>query len=108
MSGKIVVAQGRDLIKTKKRIDISGQEIDPVTKKVIEPVEKPYVPTPEEMAAAQRKTEAQPSAGAGPGGLNEIITQKLQEKIGDAIGDALGKMDLGDLIGQAIDKALKK
>ena len=83
MSGKIVVAQGRDLIKTKKRIDISGQEIDPVTKKVIEPVEKPYVPTPEEMAAAQRKTEAQPSAGAGPssGGLTEIIDALARKKV---------------------------
>lgn len=110
MSGQIVVASGRELIRTKKRININGQEIDPETKKVIEPLETPYVPTPDEMAAAQKKSqETKEKLKEDPSnGLESIIAKKLGEKIGNAIGKALENMDLDKLIGDAVDKALKK
>ena len=103
--GKVVVAQGKDLIKTTVRINSNMEEIDPVTKKIIGSIDKPFVPTPEQIKSAQEKSAE--TAAAPSNGLEDIITQKLQEKIGTAIGDALSKMDLGDLISKAIDKALK-
>ena len=102
--GKVTVASGRNLIRTAVRIDSAGNEIDDVTKEVVKPVEKPYVPTPEELAGAKKKTAETQAAPSN--GLDQIITKKLEEKLGGAIEKALEKVDLEDLIGKAIDKAL--
>lgn len=104
--GKVVVATGKDLIKTKVRINANLEEIDPITKQVINPADKPYIPTPEELAAAQNKTAETNTAPSN--GLEEIIAKKLEEKISDAIGQAVGRMDIGGMIDKALDKALKK
>ena len=87
--------------KTKVRIDMHGNEIDPESKRIIKPVEQPHIPSADVVAPKSVETQSS-------GGLNNLITKKLEEKIGDAIGSALEKMDLGDLISKAIDKALNK
>lgn len=107
----VIVARGKDLIKTKIRIDANGNQIDPNTKQVIKPlVESPFTPTPEQIAGAVKKTkETEEKVKEDPSnGLDAIIARKLGEKIGDAIGKALENMDLDKLIGDAVDKALKK
>lgn len=111
--GKVVVAPPSEIQKTSVRINAFGEEIDPKTKKVISKKEKEYIPTPEELAAAQRKSkkrgkEKEPEAPDNTGGLDAIIAKKLGEKIGDAIGKALENIDMDTLIGNAIDNALKK
>ena len=44
--------------KSTARIDLEGNEIDPRTKQVITPVEKPYMPTAEELSGAVTPTPA--------------------------------------------------
>ena|SRR3990167_8066462 len=88
--GKVVVASGKDLIKTKVRINHNMEEIDPITKQVISPTEKSYVPTPEEVEAARKKTEQQaggsfdnePASNIPAGaGLTEIIDALARKKV---------------------------
>lgn len=108
--GGVVIAPPSQIKKTSVMINGAGQEIDPKTKRVIKKEDQEYVPTPEEVAAAQgKKKEAkEPKTPTDPGGLDAIIAKKLGEKIGDAIGKALESIDMDALIGNAIDQALKK
>ena len=76
--GKVVIAQGRELIKTSARIDINGQEIDPRTNKVIEPAEEPFVPVPPVKQAVKLEREAQPSGAAS---LTDIIDALARKKV---------------------------
>lgn len=48
--GNTFIASGRNLIKTSERIDTFGNVIDPRTKQILTPVEKPYVPTAAELS----------------------------------------------------------
>lgn len=67
------------------------EEIDPVTKQIIKPAEKPYVPTPEEIAAAQKKTEEggenldkEPAVNVpATTGLVEIIDALARKKVNE-------------------------
>ena len=99
--GKVVVAQGRDLIKTSARIDISGQEIDPKTKQIIES-DAPYVPTKEDLAFSERKKDAPHELSNYPtsdkkesSGLTELIdslARKKIENINKLVDDRVGEL----------------
>lgn len=80
--GKVVIAQGRELIKTSARIDINGQEIDPKTKQIVES-DAPYVPTKNEIVAAQEKTISKPieSQLSGAASLTDIIDALARKKV---------------------------
>ena len=96
--GKVVVAQGRDLIKTTARINADGIEIDPRTKKPLKLVEKEYVPPPPHVLEAwkkeaeeKRKEEGEPvpllnpklatSQPSGAASLTDIIDALARKKV---------------------------
>ena len=81
--GGVVIAP--NIKKTSVRIDGRGNEIDPKTKQVVSPAEIPYVPTPEQVAQAQPKSDA----------LGDKIQQMIEAKV-------------NKIVEQKIEEALKK
>ena len=118
--GGVRVASGKDLIITKERINIDGIPINPKTKKPLHPIEKEYIPPPPHVLEAWKKEadekrekeeglEPLPDTHPNPsGGLKNIISKKLEEKIGEAISEAVEKIDVGGMIDEALNKALKQ
>lgn len=91
--------------KTADRLDKDGNVINPKTKQIIEAVEKPYVPTLEELAGVAKKpaeaTNKPIEAQSSP--IGDIIKKKVQE----AVQTELSKIDIGAMVAKAIGEALK-
>ena len=103
--GGVVI--GKDIVKTTERINIDGIPINPKTKKPLHPIEKEYIPPPPHVLEAWKK-EADEKREKESGGLEEIVVEKLGEKISGVIEKAIAKIDIGDMVEKALDKALTK
>ena len=104
--GRVVISP--NIKKTAVRIDINGNEINPKTGKITKKLENEYIPPPPHVLEAWRKEKNPDKEGESSGGLEKIVADKLGEKISGAIEKAVEKIDLGDMIEKALDKALTK
>ena len=74
-------------IKTKVRINLAGQEIDPNTKRILKKDENSYVPSPEQISAAIDKNKKAAPASVNPvpekssDSLTEIIDILARRKV---------------------------
>lgn len=87
--GNVVISP--NLKHTRDRIDPAGNIINAKTKEIIQPVEQPYIPTPEEIALAQTPKEI-PVENKGGSKIDEMISKKIEEIINRKIEEALNKL----------------
>jgi restriction endonuclease Mrr len=82
------------LKKTSVRIDMYGNEIDPVTKQVIKPAEEEYKPTPQEIEAVKNKPKEASEAKEAPKSdpLGDKIEKMIEDKINKIIEEKVNKV----------------
>ena len=84
--GNIVISP--NIKKESVRIDINGNEIDPRTKRVIKPVEKPFIPSPEMVKPAEQLAVEQPKSL----NIEDMISKKIEALIEKKVNDVLEKL----------------
>lgn len=116
--------------KKRVRVDIHGNEIDPISGEILGHVDPPvYTPTPAELASAQARTggetkltpeekaaitsgqpvpatPSQPAQAQG-GSIAQAVQNALREQVQIAVADALKQIDIGAMIKDTIKDAFK-
>ena len=66
-------------IKTTEMIDAAGNIIDPRTKQIIKPLERPYTPTVEELAGTQPQALGQPETQHNTKDVGLSILEQIEQ-----------------------------
>lgn len=90
------------------RISREGQEFDPKTRQPL-PTEQPYVPTAEEVKKAHSKpveplSDIHPSPSSP---IQDAVRDAVQKKVDAEVAKAMEGVDIGAMVADAIQKALK-
>lgn len=92
--------------KTTIFVDVNGNEVKPFTKEIVKKKDQGYAPTAEELAGLAARPP-QEAIKPGESALGGLIATKVEEQIGKAIVDAIGKLDIGKMVSDALEKAIK-
>jgi hypothetical protein len=98
----MAVIISKNLHKTSEQIDINGNVVVPFTKQIIKPVEKEYVPTPEQLAGTQPQTPQSPTTQLNLQDDKSPISDKI-----NALVEAKIKEKIDKIVEQRVNEALK-
>lgn len=93
-----------DIKKESKQIDKDGNTVVPFTKKVIEAVEQPYVPTKEEIENMAKKGSVTQEQAKLDNPLADMIKNEVQK----AILESVKSIDISAMVKEAVKDAFKQ
>lgn len=115
MAGPVVIAPSAT--RTRVNIDADGNEVAPFSKQIIKRNVPEYIPTPEEVKAAQSKppSDAKPKDALIPpteGGVSapsdaSPIQRAVAAKVQEAVAAEIAKIDIGAMVAKAVQDAFK-